>query len=75
MCICVYIHYFPFLLFPCLPGLPKAAVISQLQVLKGSAGLWAFGCTADDIVYITLPLYHSSAALLGIGGCVALGKC
>nr|XP_005007060.1 long-chain fatty acid transport protein 6 [Cavia porcellus] len=54
-------------------GLPKAAVISQLQVLKGSAGLWAFGCTADDIVYITLPLYHSSAALLGIGGCVALG--
>ncbi|XP_005380609.1 PREDICTED: long-chain fatty acid transport protein 6 isoform X2 [Chinchilla lanigera] len=54
-------------------GLPKAAVISQLQVLKGSAGLWAFGCTADDVVYITLPLYHSSAALLGIGGCVALG--
>ncbi|XP_008839103.1 long-chain fatty acid transport protein 6 [Nannospalax galili] len=54
-------------------GLPKAAVISQLQVLKGSVGLWAFGCTADDIVYITLPLYHSSASLLGIGGCVELG--
>nr|XP_048275423.1 long-chain fatty acid transport protein 6 [Myodes glareolus] len=54
-------------------GLPKAAVISQLQVLKGSVGLWAFGCTADDIIYITLPLYHSSGALLGIGGCVELG--
>ncbi|XP_055478904.1 long-chain fatty acid transport protein 6 [Psammomys obesus] len=54
-------------------GLPKAAVISQLQVLKGSVGLWAFGCTADDIVYVTLPLYHSSGALLGIGGCVELG--
>ncbi|XP_047412037.1 long-chain fatty acid transport protein 6 isoform X1 [Sciurus carolinensis] len=54
-------------------GLPKAAVISQLQALKGSAGLWAFGCTADDIVYITLPLYHSSGSLLGIGGCVELG--
>ncbi|XP_041501397.1 long-chain fatty acid transport protein 6 [Microtus oregoni] len=54
-------------------GLPKAAVISQLQVLKGSFGLWAFGCTADDIIYITLPLYHSSGALLGIGGCVELG--
>ncbi|XP_051019231.1 long-chain fatty acid transport protein 6 [Acomys russatus] len=54
-------------------GLPKAAVISQLQALKGSVGLWAFGCTADDIVYITLPLYHSSGALLGIGGCVELG--
>ncbi|XP_023571028.1 long-chain fatty acid transport protein 6 isoform X2 [Octodon degus] len=54
-------------------GLPKAAVISQLQVLKGSAGLWAFGCTEDDVIYITLPLYHSSGALLGICGCVALG--
>ncbi|XP_014446683.1 long-chain fatty acid transport protein 6 isoform X2 [Tupaia chinensis] len=54
-------------------GLPKAAVISQLQALKGSAGLWAFGCTADDIIYITLPLYHSSGSLLGICGCVKLG--
>lgn len=60
--------------FPSLPGLPKAAVISQLQVLKGSVGLWAFGCTADDIIYITLPLYHSSGALIGICGCVELGK-
>lgn len=57
-----------------LSGLPKAAVISHLQVLKGSLGLWAFGCTADDIVYLTLPLYHSSGALLGIGGCIELGK-
>ncbi|XP_004586433.2 long-chain fatty acid transport protein 6 [Ochotona princeps] len=54
-------------------GLPKAAVITQLQALKASAGLWAFGCTTDDIIYITLPLYHSSASLLGIGGCVELG--
>lgn len=71
MYVCVYIC------FPCfsfLPGLPKAAVISQLQALRGSAVLWAFGCTADDIVYITLPLYHSSAAILGISGCVELGK-
>lgn len=54
-------------------GLPKAAVITQLQALKGSAGLWAFGCTADDVVYITLPLYHSSGSLLGIGGCIEIG--
>lgn len=57
-----------------LPGLPKAAVITQLQALKGSFGLWAFGCTTDDIIYITLPLYHSSGSLLGIGGCIELGK-
>ncbi|XP_066471902.1 long-chain fatty acid transport protein 6 [Tiliqua scincoides] len=54
-------------------GLPKAAVISQLQVLKGAAGLWAFGATPEDIIYITLPLYHSAASLLGIGGCIELG--
>ncbi|NXN96281.1 S27A6 protein, partial [Rhinopomastus cyanomelas] len=54
-------------------GLPKAAVISQLQVLKGAAGLWAFGATANDVIYITLPLYHSAASLLGIGGCIELG--
>ncbi|KAM4860312.1 long-chain fatty acid transport protein 6 [Thomomys bottae] len=54
-------------------GLPKAAVITHLQALKGSAGLWAFGCTSEDIIYITLPLYHSSGALLGISGCVELG--
>lgn len=55
-------------------GLPKAAVISHMQVLKGAAGLWAFGATAEDIIYITLPLYHSSASLLGIGGCIELGR-
>ncbi|XP_053147766.1 long-chain fatty acid transport protein 6 isoform X1 [Hemicordylus capensis] len=54
-------------------GLPKAAVISQMQVLKGAAGLWAFGATSDDVIYITLPLYHSAASLLGIGGCIELG--
>ncbi|XP_014810279.1 PREDICTED: long-chain fatty acid transport protein 6-like isoform X2 [Calidris pugnax] len=54
-------------------GLPKAAVISHMQVLKGAAGLWAFGATAEDVVYITLPLYHSAASLLGIGGCIELG--
>ncbi|NXD29160.1 S27A6 protein, partial [Spelaeornis formosus] len=54
-------------------GLPKPAVISHLQILKGAAGLWAFGATSEDIIYITLPLYHSAASLLGIGGCIELG--
>lgn len=62
-------HYFDFT-----TGLPKAAVISHLQILKGAAGLWAFGATSEDIIYITLPLYHSAASLLGIGGCIELGK-
>ncbi|XP_053329642.1 long-chain fatty acid transport protein 6 [Spea bombifrons] len=54
-------------------GLPKAAVIGQLQSLKGAAGIWAFGGTPEDIVYVTLPLYHSAASLIGIGGCIYLG--
>ncbi|XP_059580873.1 long-chain fatty acid transport protein 6 isoform X2 [Alligator mississippiensis] len=54
-------------------GLPKAAVITNLQVLNAAGGLWAFGATKNDILYITLPLYHSSAALVGICGCIELG--
>ncbi|XP_063820323.1 long-chain fatty acid transport protein 6 isoform X1 [Pseudophryne corroboree] len=54
-------------------GLPKAAVISQLQALRGAAGIWAFGGKTDDVLYVTLPLYHSAASLIGIGGCVYLG--
>ncbi|XP_075399212.1 long-chain fatty acid transport protein 6 [Tenrec ecaudatus] len=54
-------------------GLPKAAVITQMQSIRGAAGLWAFGCTSDDIIYITLPLYHSAGSLLGISGCIELG--
>ncbi|XP_064412294.1 long-chain fatty acid transport protein 6 [Latimeria chalumnae] len=54
-------------------GLPKAAIITQFQAMKGAVGLWAFGATRDDIVYIPLPLYHAAASLLGVGGCIELG--
>ncbi|CAL1568194.1 unnamed protein product [Knipowitschia caucasica] len=54
-------------------GLPKAAVISHLQSLKAAGGFWAFGGTQDDIIYIPLPLYHSAASLIGIGGTIELG--
>lgn len=55
-------------------GLPKAAVISHLQSLKAAGGFWAFGGTQDDVIYTPLPLYHSAASLIGIGGTVELGK-
>ncbi|XP_058473672.1 long-chain fatty acid transport protein 6 isoform X1 [Solea solea] len=54
-------------------GLPKAAVITHLQCVKGATGFWAFGGTEDDVIYITLPLYHSAASLIGIGGTIGLG--
>ncbi|XP_035524125.1 long-chain fatty acid transport protein 6 [Morone saxatilis] len=53
-------------------GLPKAAVITHLQSLKAAAGFWAFGATKDDVMYIPLPLYHSAASLIGIGGTIEL---
>ncbi|XP_038589234.1 long-chain fatty acid transport protein 6 isoform X2 [Micropterus salmoides] len=54
-------------------GLPKAAVVTHLQSLKAAAGFWAFGATKDDVIYIPLPLYHSAASLIGIGGTIELG--
>ncbi|XP_062870690.1 long-chain fatty acid transport protein 6 [Trichomycterus rosablanca] len=54
-------------------GLPKAAVITHLQSLKASAGFWAYGGTAKDVIYTPLPLYHSAASLIGIGGTIELG--
>ncbi|KAG7246493.1 hypothetical protein CRUP_022901, partial [Coryphaenoides rupestris] len=53
--------------------LPKAAVITHLQTLKAAAAFWAFGGKADDVVYIPLPLYHSAASMVGIGGTLQLG--
>lgn len=58
----------------CVLGLPKAAVITHLQSLKAAAGFWAFGACEDDVIYIPLPLYHSAASLIGIGGTIELGN-
>lgn len=55
-------------------GLPKAAVITHLQSLKAAGGFYAFGVTEDDVMYIPLPLYHSAASLIGIGGTIELGR-
>ncbi|XP_063066611.1 long-chain fatty acid transport protein 6 [Engraulis encrasicolus] len=54
-------------------GLPKAAVITHLQSLKAAGGFWAYGGNADDVIYTPLPLYHSAASLVGIGGTIEMG--
>uniref|UniRef100_A0A674AR22 long-chain-fatty-acid--CoA ligase n=1 Tax=Salmo trutta TaxID=8032 RepID=A0A674AR22_SALTR len=54
-------------------GLPKAAVITHLQSLKAAAGFWAYGGSEDDVIYIPLPLYHSAASLIGVGGTIEMG--
>uniref|UniRef100_A0A8C2G8U8 long-chain-fatty-acid--CoA ligase n=1 Tax=Cyprinus carpio TaxID=7962 RepID=A0A8C2G8U8_CYPCA len=54
-------------------GLPKAARISHIKAVMCMAFLRLCGAGARDRVYLTLPLYHMSASLLGIGGCIELG--
>ncbi|XP_010074052.1 PREDICTED: very long-chain acyl-CoA synthetase, partial [Pterocles gutturalis] len=54
-------------------GLPKAAVINHERIMQ-SCGLFDAGnVTSEDIVYIALPLYHSSAFLVGVHGCIMKG--
>lgn len=39
-----------------------------------ACGLFDAGnVTSEDIVYTTLPLYHSSALLIGVRGCIMKG--
>ncbi|XP_071321706.1 long-chain fatty acid transport protein 2 [Trachinotus anak] len=54
-------------------GLSKAARVGHLKAVASMAFFPMCGATSDDIIYITLPLYHMSASLLGIGGCIHLG--
>ncbi|XP_069805941.1 long-chain fatty acid transport protein 3 [Dendropsophus ebraccatus] len=54
-------------------GLPKAARISHLKTLMCCVFYQLCGANADDVIYMSLPLYHKSGALLGIGGCIGIG--
>ncbi len=55
-------------------GLPKAATITHYRVLTMMNGFSAATqATADDRIYITLPLYHSSGGLIGIGTTLTVG--
>ncbi|XP_050185750.1 long-chain fatty acid transport protein 6-like [Myiozetetes cayanensis] len=54
-------------------GFPKAAIITHLRALSASLMFSQCGAVSQDIMYVTLPLYHISASLLGIGGCIELG--
>lgn len=56
------------------PGLPKAARVSHMKAVMSMGFLRLCGATASDNIYVTLPLYHMAASLLGIGGCIDLGR-
>ena len=55
-------------------GLPKPAIIDQLRLLASGSSWNSFGMVADDIVYETLPMYHSAALMVGFGNTVTKGS-
>ncbi len=55
-------------------GLPKAARITHARAqlyMRGFAG--ATGATAEDRIYVTLPLYHATGGLCGVGAALLNG--
>ncbi|XP_002825482.3 long-chain fatty acid transport protein 2 isoform X1 [Pongo abelii] len=54
-------------------GLPKAAMITHQRIWYGTGLTFVSGLKADDVIYITLPFYHSAALLIGIHGCIVAG--
>ncbi|KAK5976546.1 Long-chain fatty acid transport protein 4 [Trichostrongylus colubriformis] len=55
-------------------GNPKPAVIKHFRYYFMAMGAGkAFDIVGDDIVYITMPLYHSAAGIMGIGSVIVYG--
>ncbi|MBL1421026.1 MAG: long-chain-acyl-CoA synthetase [Alphaproteobacteria bacterium] len=55
-------------------GLPKAAKITHFRAQSISRGFTAImSTTAEDRVYITLPLFHSNGGILAVGAVLNVG--
>lgn len=55
-------------------GLPKAAIISNGRFLMVATGLPAMTkLTKEDVMYNSLPLYHSTGAMLCLSHCLITG--
>lgn len=63
-------------------GLPKASIMSHYRWHKSMAGLGlaSMRLRPDDVMYLSLPLYHnnaltvSMAGVLGAGACIAISR-
>lgn len=54
-------------------GLPKAATINHRRIWYGTGLTTISGFKKDDVIYTTLPLYHSAALMIGLHGCIVAG--
>ncbi|XP_014241638.1 long-chain fatty acid transport protein 1-like [Cimex lectularius] len=49
-------------------GLPKAAIITHARYFMMTLGVkHSFGIKKEDVVYTSLPLYHTAGVILGVG--------
>ena len=55
-------------------GLPKAAVVSHAKLLKATSFMQTANANSDDIIYTSLPLYHSAALAVGVSAAIQTGK-
>lgn len=55
-------------------GMPKAAVITNSRfIMMGTGVYYMLGLHDDDIIYNSLPLYHSAGGMVGIGSVLLCG--
>lgn len=55
-------------------GMPKAAVITNSRfIMMGTGVYYMLGLRDDDIIYNSLPLYHSAGGMVGIGSVLLCG--
>ncbi|XP_033627951.1 very long-chain acyl-CoA synthetase-like [Asterias rubens] len=54
-------------------GLPKASRMSHYKMMAGGHLLNCVAMTSDDVMYVTLPLYHISALLFGLSNVIRNG--
>lgn len=57
-----------------LSGLPKAAVVNQNRLVTALIVLSSNGVTANDVIYVNLPLYHTAGFIIGFIGSIETGK-
>ncbi|XP_060709204.1 long-chain fatty acid transport protein 2-like [Hemiscyllium ocellatum] len=54
-------------------GLPKAAIITHARVHRMVSFIITCGIQSNDVIYTTLPLYHSAGSLIGVCGSIYAG--
>lgn len=55
-------------------GLPKPAIIKHGRYISGGFTFFeAAGFNENDVFYVTLPVYHSNAGILGLGATIISG--